>query len=77
MKQYEEAGKSKEPYRPPLEGHSALVAAITGLRNDIRRVNGLPRIEGPKTPIDEAKERQKAYSDRRMDAALGYDEEVT
>lgn len=78
QEQYEQARTSTEPYRPQLEGRTALVSEISALRNDLRRVHGLPRLEGPKTPMDEVTERKKEYSNRRMDAALGYgDEEVS
>ena len=74
QEQYEQVSKSTEPYRPALEGRTALVAEISGLRNDLRRVHGLPRLEGPKTPMDEVTARKKEYSNRRMDTALGYDD---
>jgi hypothetical protein len=66
-KKYEEAERSREPYRPPLEGYDALLAAINGLRNDVRADKGLPMIAGPKSPVDRIKDRKKAISNRRLD----------
>jgi hypothetical protein len=67
-KKYEEAEQSREPYRPPLEGYDTLLAAINGLRNDIRARQGMPLLAAPMTPIDRIKARKKAISNQRLDA---------
>lgn len=69
---YEQAHQNSVQHRPSLVGYDALVAAINGLRNDLRSVNRLPPLPGPKTPLDAVDERRKTVTDRRMDTKLGY-----
>lgn len=59
--------------RPQLAGFDALRSEIHGLRNDLRLVNRLPLLDGPESPLDRMKDRKKAIGDRRLDAALGFD----
>ena len=73
---YEKALRDPLPPRPPLVGYDALVAAITGLRNDFRGAHRMPLLEGPEGPIDKIKGRKKALGDSKLDAALGYEQEV-
>lgn len=68
---HEASDRSKGQHRPPLVGYDTLVAAINGLRNDLRVVNRLPVLPGPKTPLDTVKERRKAVTTARLDALLG------
>lgn len=71
---YETAQRDKaKEHRPSLVGYDTLVAAINGLRNDLRFANRMPAIPGPKTPIDEIRERRKAVSKARLDQLLGDD----
>lgn len=64
---YEAAQRDKgQQYRPSLAGYDALIAAVNGLRNDIRHVNRMPPLPGPKTPMDEIKARRKALSDDKF-----------
>ena len=74
-KRFEESERLNS-YRPQLAGFDALRAAIHGLRNDIRLVNRLPQLDGPLSPFDKIKLRKREISDRRLDAALGYDNDV-
>ena len=73
---HEAAMRDPRPPRPPLAGYDALMATLTGLRNDFRASHGLPLLEGPQGPIDKIKDRKKTLVDSKLDAALGYNEEV-
>lgn len=69
---YEQALRSREPYRPQLAGYNSLRAEIRELRNDIRGSQGMPPLEGPAGPWEVIKDRKKALNNRRLDKALGY-----
>jgi hypothetical protein len=72
---YETAMRSREPYRPPLAGYSTLIAAINGMRNDLRAAHHMPPLEGPAGPWEVIKDRKRALNNRRLDQALGYTDE--
>ena len=75
--QYEQARRNPKATRPQLVGYDALRAEIRDLRNDIRRDQGLPPLEGPEGPMERIKANQKAIRDRRLGAVLGFnDKEV-
>ncbi len=70
--QYEEAQRNPDKYRPPLAGYDALISAIQGLRNDFRAAKGISQLDGPKTPLDELRDRRKQVSNANLDKALGF-----
>lgn len=71
---YEKAMRSREPYRPQLAGYNSVRAELRELRNDIRRSQGMPAVEGPAGPWELIKDRKRAYGDRQLDSKLGYDD---
>lgn len=68
---YERSQQDHREHRPPLAGYDGLLAAINGLRNDLRILNHMPTVPGPKTPLDLIKERKKTVSNARLDSLLG------
>lgn len=69
--------------RPPLEGHTAEIRALYLVANQIRLLiqamtqSDIGFIEGPEGPADRINARRRALSNALVDAATGYQEEVS